>query len=167
MGKFGAIYLSYDRREKAIESVENISSLLVDEGYLFTVRYHQETPWVQLYVEEPENVVEYAQEVSKIFPDKQVLGLAAYTVSDSVSFCIFKAGRLVRLLQSGFNSERQWELIEGEAQVWEAEILDNVTMKIGHLGMMSHHIHNIGVLLNLPGFGIPRPGEVWSKEIIN
>ncbi len=167
MAKFGAIYLSFNAPEKTLEEVENISSILVTQGYLFTVRYHWETPWVQLYVEEPENVVRYAEDISKIFPHKRVIGLAAYTVSDSVSFCEFKAGSAIRLLQSGFNSERRWDLIQGQEQSWESNILSNLTMEIGTRGMVSYHINQIGILLNLPGFGIPRSGEAWSKEIIN
>lgn len=167
MATFGAIYLSFDEQDKAIEKVEKISSALVAQGYLFTVRYHYETPWVQLYGSEPENVVRYAEDVSKIFYERQVIGLAAYTVSDSVSFCQFKNGRVIRILQSGFNHSRRWELIEGEEQSWESEILENLTLEIGSLGMVSSHINKIGVFLNLPGFGIPRSGEAWTKEIIN
>ncbi|MEA5511765.1 hypothetical protein VB715_18495 [Crocosphaera sp. UHCC 0190] len=167
MAKFGAIYLSFNQQENAIEKVEKISSILVEQGYSFTVRYHDESPWIQLYVEDPEKVVEYAEDVSKIFPKKRVIGLAAYTVSDEVSFCEFKNGTVIRLLQSGFNNERRWDLIEGVAQVWESEILKNLTMEISKPGMVSSHVNKIGVFLNLPGFGIPRPGEAWSQEIIN
>ena len=167
MGKFAAIYLSCEQQEKAIEEMDNISSILVKEGYLLTVRYHQKTPWIQLYLEEPENAVHYTKAISQLFPDKPILGLAAYTVSDSVSFCLCQRGTIIRLLQSGFSSERQWELIEGQEQWWEPEIFKKITMKIGNMGMVSHHIQQIGVLLNLPGFGIPRPGEPWTAEIIN
>jgi hypothetical protein len=167
MAKFGAIYLSCQQHKKVIEEVESVASILVENGYLFTVRYHYESPWIQLYAEEPENVVQYAQEVSNLFLDKKVLGLAAYTVSDSVSFCLFETGKVKRLLQSGFNEERKWEMIAGEVQWWEPEILENITMEIGSLGMVSYHIQRIGVLLNLPGFGIPASGEPWSKEIIH
>ncbi|MEA5512239.1 hypothetical protein VB715_20925 [Crocosphaera sp. UHCC 0190] len=104
MAKFGAIYLFFNELENAIEKVEKIYSILVEQGYLFTVRYHYEPPWVQLYIEEPEKVVEYVKNVSKIFPDKRVIGLGAYTVSDEVSFCELKAGTVIRLLQSGWLS---------------------------------------------------------------
>ncbi len=129
MATFGAIYLSFDEQDKAIEEVEKISSALVAQGYLFTVRYHYETPWVQLYGSEPENVVRSAEDVSKIFPDRQVIGLAAYTVSDSVSFCQFNSGRVIRILQSGFNQERRWDLIEGEEQSWESAPIKNDLIK--------------------------------------
>ncbi len=166
MGKFAAIYLLCSQPEKAPEEMENISSLLVEQGYLFPVRYHQESPWIQLYLEEPENVVQSTQDISQLFRGQQILGLAAYTVSDSVSFCLFQGGTIIRLLQSGFHSERTWELIQGEPQWWEPEIFQNLTLKIGNLGMVSSHIQQIGVFLNLPGFGIPRMGEPWTKEIL-
>ena len=167
MAKFGAIYLSIDSKQNPIEEVETVASTLAKEGYLFTVRYHQETPWIQLYVDEPETVVSYAQQVAQIFPNKQTLGLAAYTVSDSVSFCYFKGETVIRILQSGFIKERQWEIIEGDKQEWEAEIFSQLTLEIGTMGMVSYHIQQIGVLLNLPGFGLPRSGELWTIEIIN
>ena len=109
MGKFAAIYLSFD--EKLVEKVEDISQTLKQEDYLFTVRYHHEAPWIQLYVEEPENVAIYAEKVSEVFADRIVIGLAAYTVSDSVIFCQFQDGKVIRLLESGFQTERQWEKI--------------------------------------------------------
>ncbi|MGK7957935.1 MAG: hypothetical protein AB4063_22175 [Crocosphaera sp.] len=167
MAKFGAIYLSIQTTYNCTEEVKNVASTLVDKGYLFTVRYHQEAPWIQLYVDEPESVVSYAKEVAKIFPDKQTLALAAYTVSDSVSFCYFQGEKTIRILQSGFKQERQWEIIEGETQEWEAEIFSQVSLKIGTMGMVSYHIQQIGVLLNLPGFGIPRNGEPWTIELKN
>ena len=165
MAKFGAIYLSLETTEKSIKEVENVASILRKADYLFTVRYHQESSWIQLYVEEPENVVFYARKIGKIFPSKKTLGLAAYTVSDSVSFCYFQGEKIIRLLQSGFNQERQWEIIEGEKQTWEDEIFNKLTLEIGTMGMVSYHIQQIGVLLNLPGFGIPKQGEPWTKEI--
>ncbi|MEM8781193.1 MAG: hypothetical protein AAGF26_20550 [Cyanobacteria bacterium P01_G01_bin.49] len=143
MAKFGAIYLSFDELKEGIETLNQISSILVDGGYLFPVRYHQETPWLQLYVDEPENVVELAMKVSKIFLDKRVIGLAAYTVSDSVSFCEFKAGKAIRLLQSGFSQERRWDLIEGKKQGWEPIIFDTIRMEIGQRGMVSSHINKL------------------------
>ncbi|MDJ0511378.1 MAG: hypothetical protein QNJ64_19310 [Crocosphaera sp.] len=167
MGKFAAIYIFCEQPQKAPEEMENISSLLVQEGYFFTVRYHQESPWIQLFLEEPENVVQYTQDISQLFREQKLLGLAAYTVSDSVSFCLFQEGKMIRILQSGFSSERKWEFIQGEEQQWEAEIFKNITLKIGNPGMVSSHIQQIGILLNLPGFGIPRMGEPWTKEIIN
>ena len=167
MAKFGAIYLSLETTDSPTKEVENVATILREAGYLFTVRYHQETPWIQLYVDEPENVVSYAKQVAEIFPHKKTLGLAAYTVSDSVSFGYFQGKKMIRLLQSGFNQERQWEIIEGEQQPWEDEIFSKLTLEIGTIGMVSYHIHQIGVSLNLPGFGIPRSGEPWTKEIIN
>ncbi|MDJ0729281.1 MAG: hypothetical protein QNJ33_04735 [Crocosphaera sp.] len=167
MAKFGAIYLSLETTDNPIEEVEKVASILVKAGHLFTVRFHRETPWIQLYVDEPETVVSYAKQVAKIFPNTQILGLAAYTVSDSVSFCYLKGEKIIRLLQSGFIKERQWEIIEGEKQPWEDEIFSQLTLEIGTMGMVSYHIQQIGVSLNLPGFGIPRTGEPWTKEIIN
>ncbi|MDJ0658593.1 MAG: hypothetical protein QNJ42_03795 [Crocosphaera sp.] len=167
MAKFGAIYLSVEGNNNSIEEVKNVASILVKAGYLFTVRYHQETPWIQLYIDEPETVTPYAQQVAQIFPNKKTLGLAAYTVSDSVSFCYFQGEKIIRILQSGFIKERQWEIIEGEKQEWETEIFSKLTLEIGAIGMVSYHIQQIGVLLNLPGFGIPRSGEPWTIEIIN
>ncbi|MGK7961758.1 hypothetical protein [Crocosphaera sp.] len=167
MAKFGAIYLSLEANNNPREEVENVASILVKEGYLFTVRYHQETPWIQLYVDEPETVTPYAQKIAKIFPNKDTLGLAAYTVSDSVSFCYFQGEKVIRILQSGFINERQWGIIEGEKQEWEAEIFSKLTLEIGTMGMASYHIQQIGVLLNLPGFGIPRSGETWTMEVKN
>ncbi|CCQ55451.1 hypothetical protein WH8501_03220 [Crocosphaera watsonii WH 8501] len=165
MAKFGAIYLSIDVTKNSIEEVENVAAILVKQGYLFTVRYHQDSPWIQLYIDEPENVISYAKQVARIFPNKQTLGLAAYTVSDSVSFCYFQGENIIRLLQSGFSQERQWEIIEGEKQAWEDELFSKLTLEIGKIGMVSYHIQQIGVLLNLPGFGIPRQGEPWTKEV--
>lgn len=165
MAQFGAIYLSFD--ERLVEKVEEFSETLKQKGYLFTVRYHHQQPWIQLYVEEPENASYYAQKVSKIFPDRQVIGLAAYTVSDSVIFCEFKNGTVVRTLQSGFEQERQWDKIEGETQPWESEILGDMKLEVGTTGMMSYHIQKIGEWLEMPGFGVPQPGEAWSKEIVN
>ncbi len=165
MAQFGAIYLSFP--EGSVEKVEAVSETLKQNGFLFTVRYHQEKPWVQLYIEEPENVPYHAQEVSKIFPDTRVLGLASYTVSDSVIFCQYKDGLLIRLLQSGFQQERIWEKIEGEPQAWEREILADNTLEIGGTGMTSYDIHRIGQYFDLPGFGVPKLGEAWTKEIWN
>lgn len=167
MAKFGAIYLSIETTENCREEVKKVASILVKLGYLFTFRYHQEIPWIQLYIDEPENVIPYAKEVAKIFPNKQTLGLAAYTVSDSVSFCYFEGEKIIRILQSGFKQERQWEIIEGETQEWEAEIFSQLALKIGTMGMVSYHIQQIGILLNLPGFGIPRNGEPWTIELKN
>ena len=167
MAKFGAIYLSVEAKNNPIDQVKNVASILVKLGYLFTVRYHQETPWIQLYIDEPKTVVSHAQQIAKLFPSKKILGLAAYTVSDSVSFCYFQGEKIIRILQSGFIKERQWEIIEGEKQEWETEIFSKLTLEIGAIGMVSYHIQQIGVLLNLPGFGIPRSGEPWTIEIIN
>ena len=108
MSKFGAIYLSFN--DEPVENVELISDMLKEKGFLFTIRYHHEKPWVQLYVEEPENTPYYAKDVSVIFPDRKVIGLAAYTVSDSVIFCEFSHGETIRLLQSGFMREFIWKL---------------------------------------------------------
>ncbi|WP_107667264.1 hypothetical protein [Cyanothece sp. BG0011] len=165
MGKFGAIYLSYSRDKFDIEEIKKIASILVKEGYQFPVRYHQETPWIQLYIDEPKKVVSYSKEIAQIFPNKKILGLAAYTVSDSVSFCYFQGNKIIRLLQSGFIIERKWEIIEGKKQPWEDTIFNKLTLEIGKMGMVSYHIHQIGVLLNLPGFGIPRSGEPWTIQI--
>ncbi|MDJ0801097.1 MAG: hypothetical protein QNJ51_30540 [Calothrix sp. MO_167.B12] len=165
MAQFGAIYLSFHKG--LLEKVKEISQIIKQEGYLFTVRYHHEAPWIQLYVEEPENVSNYSQKVSQIFPDKRVIGLAAYTVSDSVTFCEFKGGKVVRLLESGFQQERQWEKIEGDTQPWESEILGDMKIEIGSPGMVSYHIQKIGNLFALPGFGVPKSGEAWTQEIYN
>ena len=167
MAKFAAVFLSFDESKEGTEAFKAISSTLVKHGYFFTVRYHKETPWIQIYVEDPEKIISYALKISQIFRDKRVIGLAAYTVSDSVSFCEFQGGKTLRLLQSGFNNERLWDLIEGEKQFWESDILEPLTMKVGQPGMVSSHINQIGVFLNLPGFGIPRPGEAWTQEILN
>ncbi|MDJ0598419.1 MAG: hypothetical protein QNJ37_06230 [Crocosphaera sp.] len=167
MAKFGAIYLLLEVKENPREEVENVASRLRQEGYQFPVRYHQETPWIQLYVDEPETVVSYAKQIAQIFPNKKTLGLAAYTVSDSVSFCYFQGKKVIRLLQSGFIKERQWEIIEGEKQPWEDEIFSKLTLEVATMGMVSYHINQIGVLLNLPGFGTPSSGEPWTIEIIN
>ncbi|MDJ0774400.1 MAG: hypothetical protein QNJ49_13430 [Mastigocoleus sp. MO_167.B18] len=163
MAKFGAIYLSFD--EGLIEKVDEISQILIQVGYLFIVRYHRESPWIQLYVEEPENVSDYAYKVSKIFPNRQVMGLAAYTVYDSVSFSHFENGKIVRLLESGFEKKRLWDKIEGNTQPWESQIFGNMKMEIGSVGMVSYHIQKIGQFFQLPGFGIPQQGEAWTKEI--
>ncbi len=163
MAKFGAIYLSFD--EGLVEKVDEISQILKQKGYLFTVRHHCESPWIQLYVEEPENISDYALLVSKIFPSRQVMGLAAYTVSDSVSFSQFKNGKIVRLLESGFEQERLWDKIEGDTQPWESEIFGNIKMEVGSQGMVSYHIQKIGQFFQLPGFGVPKQGEGWTKEI--
>ncbi|MDJ0694228.1 hypothetical protein [Mastigocoleus sp. MO_188.B34] len=163
MAKFGAIYLSFD--EGLIEKVDEISQILIQVGYLFIVRYHRESPWIQLYVEEPENVSDYAYKVSKIFPNRQVMGLAAYTVYDSVSFSHFENGKIVRLLESGFEKKRLWDKIEGNTQPWESQIFGNMKMEIGSVGMVSYHIQKIGQFFQLPGFGIPQQGEPWTKEI--
>ncbi|MGK7873601.1 MAG: hypothetical protein AB4426_09910 [Xenococcaceae cyanobacterium] len=165
MAQFGAIYVSF--AQGAVEKVEELSETLKQKGYLFTVRYHHDLPWIQLYVEEPENTPYYAQDISKIFPDRRVIGLAAYTVSDSVIFCEFKDGTVIRWLQSGFGQERQWDKIEGDRQPWESEILGDMKIEIGSPGLMSYHIHKIGELFDLPGFGVPKQGEAWSKEIRN
>lgn len=165
MAKFGVIYLSYSRDKFNIEKIQNISSVLVKKGYQFPVRYHQESPWIQLYIDEPENLITYAKQVAQIFPNQKILGLAAYTVSDSVSFCYFQGEKAIRLLQSGFVTEKQWEIIEGEKEPWEDKILNKLTLEIGTKGMVSYHINQIGVLLNLPGFGIPRSGEPWTIQI--
>ncbi|EAZ88650.1 hypothetical protein [Crocosphaera chwakensis] len=165
MTKFGAIYLSYSRDQFDIDEINNIASILVKEGYQFPVRYHQETPWIQLYVNEPEKVISYGKKIAQIFPNQKILGLAAYTVSDSVSFCYFQGKQVIRLLQSGFITERQWEKIEGKKQPWEDKILNKLTLEIGTKGMVSYNINQIGVLLNLPGFGIPQPGEPWTIQI--
>ena len=114
-----------------------------------------------------ENVSYYAQEVSRIFPERRVIGLAAYTVSDSVIFCEFKGGDVIRLLQSGFQQERKWEKIEGEPQPWEDEILKENSFEIGGPGMMSFDIQQIGQYFDMPGFGVPGAGEAWTKEIWN
>ena len=163
MAKFGAIYLSFD--QGLIEKVDEISQILKQEGYLFIVRYHRDSPWIQLYLEEPENVSDYAYKVSKIFPSRQVMGLAAYTVSDSVSFSHFQDGKIVRLLESGFKQERLWDKIEGNTQPWESQIFGDIKMEIGSVGMVSYHMKKIGQLFQLPGFGIPKQGEAWTFEI--
>ncbi|ACB52606.1 hypothetical protein cce_3258 [Crocosphaera subtropica ATCC 51142] len=165
MAKFGAIYLSYSRDKFDIEEINNIASILVKEGYQFSVRYRQETPWIQLYVNEPEKVISYGKKIAQIFPNQKILGLAAYTISDSVSFCYFQGKQVIRLLQSGFITERQWEIIEGEKQPWEDKIFEKLSLEIGTKGMVSYHINQIGVSLNLPGFGIPQSGEPWTIEI--
>ncbi len=165
MAQFGAIYISFD--ERATERVEEFSEITKQKGFLFTVRYHHEKPWIQLYIEEPENTAYHAQEISGIFPDKRVVGLATYTVSDSTIFCEFKGGAVIRLLQSGFEQERVWEKIEGDSQPWESEILGDREMKIGSPGMMSYDIQKIGNLFDMPGFGAPQHGEAWTKEIRN
>ncbi len=103
MAQFRAIYLSFD--DGLIEKVVEISETLKQKGYLFTVRYHEQASWVQLYVEKPENVPYYTQDVSKIFPQKQVIGLASYTVSDSVIFCKYKDGELWSVCYSLDSSE--------------------------------------------------------------
>ena len=163
MAKFGAIYLSFD--QGLIEKVDEISQILKQEGYLFIVRYHRDSPWIQLYLEEPEKISDYAYKVSKIFTSRQVMGLAAYTVSDSVSFSHFKNGKIVRLLESGFKQERLWDKIEGNTQPWESQIFGDIKMEIGSVGMVSYHIQKIGQLFQLPGFGIPKQGEAWTFEI--
>ena len=163
MAKFGAIYLSFD--EGLVEKVDEISQILKHESYVFIVRYHCESPWIQLYLEEPENISDYAYKVSKIFPNRQVMGLAAYTVSDSVSFSHFKDGKIIRLLESGFEKKRLWEKIEGNTQPWESQIFGDMKMEIGSVGMVSYHIQKIGQLFQLPGFGVPQQGETWTKEI--
>jgi hypothetical protein len=163
MAKFGAIYLSFP--DSSVAKIETISEKLKQEGYLFTLRYHYDSPWIQLYIEEPENIAKYTENVSKIFPERRVLGLGAYTVSDSVIFCEFQEGNVVRWLQSGFERERQWEKILGEVQPWESEIFGNLILQIGSLGMASYHLNKIGVFLNLPGFGVPKSGQSWTKII--
>ena len=81
---------------------------------------------------------------------------------------VFPRGeKVIRLLQSGFEKERQWERIEGEPQEWESEILGDREVAIGKMGIVSYEIQKIGVLFNLPGFGIPSTGEPWTIEIIN
>jgi hypothetical protein len=165
MAIFGAIYLSF--KGNNLEHVTEISDRLKGQNYYFVVRYHEKTPWVQLYVEEPENIVNYSEIVAQLFPNKHIIGLGAYTVSDAVVFCEFKQAQLIRLLQSGFNHKRCWDRIEGEKQPWEAELLGHLTLKIGSPGMVSYQINQIGIHWNLPGFGIPQPGEPWRKEIIN
>ncbi len=165
MSQFGAIYISFE--ERAIKRVEEVSETIKQKGFLFTVRFYHEKPWIQLHVEEPENVSYYAQEVSKIFPDRRVVGLAAYTVTDSTIFCEFQAGEVLRLLQSGFQQEQLWEKIEGNSQSWESEILAGRIMKLDSPGMTSYDIQKIGMLFELPGFGVPKHGEAWSKEIYN
>ncbi len=165
MAQFGAIYLSF--HEGSVEKVEAISDTLKQNGFLFTVRFHREKSWIQLYVDEPENTPYHAQEVSKIFPDTRVIGLAAYTVSDSVIFCEFEKGNVIRWLQSGFQQERMWDKIEGESQAWESEILTENTLEIGRPGMMSFDLQRIGRWFDMPGFGVPQAGEAWTKEIRN
>ena len=165
MSQFGAIYLSFDKC--LIEKVDLFSATLKQQGYLFTVRYYHEKPWVQLHVDEPEATPYLAQAVSKIFPTRRVVGLAAYTASDSVLFCQFSDGAVVRLLQSGFEKERQWDKIEGEAQQWEPEILNDLTIEVGSPGMMTDTIRKIGKFLDMAGFGLPGYGEAWNREIIN
>ncbi len=165
MAKFGAIYLSYSPDKFDVEEINNIASILVEQGYQVPIRYHQESSWIQLYIDEPETIITYTKQVAQIFPNKKTLGLAAYTLSDSVSFCYFQGKQVIRLLQSGFTTERQWEIIEGEKQPWEKEIFKKLTLEIGTKGMVSYHINQIGVLLNLPGFGIPRSGEPWTIQI--
>ncbi len=165
MAQFGAIYLTFD--EGSIEIVNTISETLKQKGYLFTVRYQQGKAWIQLYVEEPDNTPYYTQEISKIFPKKRVIGFASYTVSDSVIFCEFQNGLIIRWLQSGFQQERMWDKIEGKPQTWEAEILVDNTLEVGSPGMMSFDIQRIGQWFDMPGFGAPKPGETWTKEIFN
>ncbi len=163
MSQFGAIYLSFN--DEPIENVDLISDMLKEKGYLFTIRYHHEKSWVQLYVEEPENTPYHAKDVSAIFPDRKVIGLAAYTVSDSVIFCEYSHGETIRLLQSGFERELEWEKIEGESQPWEADIFGENKPEIGSMG--SFDIYKIGQLFDMPGFGTPKHGESWTKEIFN
>ena len=68
MAKFGAVYLSLKNINNPIKEMEKVASILVKAGYKFAVRYHQEIPWIQLYIDEPENIVFYAQQVAIIFP---------------------------------------------------------------------------------------------------
>ncbi len=70
-------------------------------------------------------------------------------------------------MESGFRQERMWDRIEGERQAWENEILAENTPEIGHPGMMSADIQRIGHWYNVPGFGAPKSGEAWTKEIRN
>ena len=165
MGKFGAIYVSL--KENNSSEVQRLSNLIKEKGYLFTVRYHHQSPWMQLSVDEPETIPDAAKNIASYIPDERVIGLGAYTVSDSVIFCEYKGEKVIRLLQSGFEKERQWERIEGEPQEWESEILGDREVAIGKMGIVSYDIQKIGVLFNLPGFGIPSTGEPWTIEIIN
>ncbi len=165
MAKFGAIYLTFD--DGSIDKVTTISDTLVKKGYLFIVRYFDQKPWIQLYVEEPENTAKYAQEISKIFPERHVIGLTAYTTSDSVAFCDYHNGEVARLLQSGFDHDHAWDKIEGEPQAWENEILAEKTVEVGSEGMATVDIERIGQWFDMPGFGVPNVGEDWTKEIFN
>ena len=61
-------------------------------------------------------------------------------MSDSVSFCYFQGEQLIRLLQSGFNQERQWEIIEGEKQTWEDKLFSKLPLEIGTIGMVINFI---------------------------
>lgn len=165
MAQFGAIYLSFE--EADADKVEAISDIMKQGGFLFAVRYFHPKPWIQFYAEEPENTPYYAEQVSKIFPDRRVIGMGVYTVSDSTVFCEFRNGEALRILESGFQQERVWGKIEGQPQDWEAEILAGNEMELGSSGMMSYDIQKIGQYMGFPGFGEPGAGQSWTKEIFN
>lgn len=172
MASFGAIYVQIESGSE----FDEIDATIRKNGYLFTLRHHDACPWVQLWVDEIENVGYHAPTVSGLLPDRRVVGIACQSVVDAIGYWDLFNGDVQRALTYGFQQERTWEKTDGTPQHWELEIfrdreghVPNENPKIGSISpfFSSADLQKIGALLNLPGFGTPGPGETWTREVIN
>lgn len=174
MSNFGAIYVHIEGEPE--EEFHGMDATLKQQGYLFTLRYHGSTPWVQLWMDEPENVPYYTKTIAQLFPSKRVIGIAVQSVMDAISYCEFSAGREERILEYGLIKERVWEKVEGKPREWEKTLFKDRSgytpgsdpcIGIGEPYFSSFDVQTLGNLIGLPGFGIPAHGEKWTLEIFN
>jgi|GEM_PF-4943473 len=167
MSTFSAIYIQSDN-EPVGELFQRLAADLKKQGYFFTLRYHQALRWVQIWVEEFENVVYYTKTLSSLWPEQQIVGLAAQTVVDALGYWQYCGGEPQRILVSGMREERTWEEVSGTEQSWEQKIFQGQTPTPGQTepGFSHWEMHKIGQTLQLPGFGLPEGEAVWTAEIV-
>ncbi|NOQ35579.1 MAG: hypothetical protein GQ569_06755 [Methylococcaceae bacterium] len=174
MSNFSAIYVQLlDNSEAAFEEVNRV---LKEKGYLFTLRYHQSKPWVQLWAEEAENLSYYVGQIRAFFPQQRIIAIACQSVVDAIAYYDVQGDNTYRVLEYGFRQERTWEKVEGIPQAWESEIFSGREgyqagddLKVGEITpfFTNFDIQQLGQLLDLSGFGTPDFGENWTREIFN
>ena len=174
MSNFGAIFIQL--QEKTEQEFDEINARLKKKGYLFTLRDHQTKPWVQIWIDEPENLPFYLKDIAPLFLERRIIGIACQSVVDAIGYWEVTNGQEKRTLEYGFTQERTWEKVEGEPQSWETEIFEGregyeglLSLKVGETQpyFSNFDIQRLGQILDLPGFGTPATREKWTREVFN
>ncbi len=174
MSNFGAIFIQL--QDNTEEEFDEVNAKLNKAGFLFTLRYHKSTPWAQAWADEPEALPFYLKQLADIFSDRRLIGIACQSVVDAIGYWDIVNGEEKRILEYGFIKERTWEKAEGEPLEWEEHIFEGregykkgENLNIGEIEpyFSNFDVQKIGQVLRVPGFGVPGPGEKWTKEIFN